>query len=296
MDQITKPVEEIAVNSISFTTQKERVTQFTETQKIDKVGDQTIDISKPTALDRIKNVSKSLGELEGDGILHIVDSFEAIRYSGNRKDFKLEEDSSLKEKWSPNHQDLAYGSLDSKTFEIDEESEMRDSKICQNPVTIDEVKALQKHVGGELSKQVNFDMLNEVRQSVYNAQLELEKFTGVKDSAIEDLETMLTKTKEVLEAERKEIVLRNLNEIIKSTEISDGEFAELSPDERDGYSSAMYNLNCARLLVTKAGFKSEIGMNEQQVIDHIVVAEKLWPKLKEDARFQVLSSQIFNLS
>lgn len=147
---------------------------------------------------------------------------------------------------------------------------------------------------GTIAAQVNFDMISELRERVYHAKFELDKVVGVKGELFDSLECSLKKAEEILNVERKNIVMHNLQEITKTLEAVKAE--ELAPEDRKALWDAIHNLKCANNLVNKAGFKDKAGDNEKIVQEHVAKALKLYPKLKENVRMQALSSQIFALS
>lgn len=298
MDQITTvipAIEETPVSSFTFTKKEIELPK----DKIEEVA--TVNISKPTALDKIKNIGKTLGEVDGSLVSNafIEASFAApnLRKSG---EFSVAEDTAeLQASYQGRQEHSALGAEASATFAIDPETTEAQAlhQFTSAPVvTIDEVKALQKEVGGVLSQQVNFDMMNEVKEAMYKAKYELDCFTGVKESNLISIEKSLDKVEEMLSSERQDIVLKNLQAILDEIKLDDVAYAALDPDNRKGYDEAVKHLKCAKSLVTKAGFNVQVGMNEESVLDAITLASKVYPVLNENTRFKTLSSQIFQMA
>ena len=254
------------------------------------------DLKKPTALDKIKDVAANLKLMgkEAEGVF-IVKAFDNITNPTlERKEFEIKDTEELakaffgREKIAPKEP----GALHSSEFSITKDAEPGKSFQDQNAGTVTD-KVIDSAYG-TIAAQVNFDMLQELRERVYHAKFELDKVVGVKGELFDSLEQSLKKAEEILNVERKNIVMHNLQEITKVLEAVKVE--ELAPEDRKALWDAIHNLKCADNLVNKAGFKDRAGDNEKIVQEHVAKALKLYPKLKEDVRMQALSSQIFALS
>ena len=254
------------------------------------------DLKKPTALDKIKDVAASLKlmgkEAEGEFIVKAFDNI--TNPTLERKEFEIKDTEELakaffgREKIAPKEP----GALHSGEFTISENAEPGKSFQDSNAGTVTD-KVIDSAYG-TIAAQVNFDMISELRERVYHAKFELDKVVGVKGELFDSLECSLKKAEEILNVERKNIVMHNLQEITKALEAVKVE--ELAPENRKALWDAIHNLKCANNLVNKAGFKDRAGDNEKIVQEHVAKALKLYPKLKEDVRMQALSSQIFALS
>lgn len=254
------------------------------------------DLKKPSALDKIKDVAANLKlmgkEAEGEFIVKAFDNI--TNPTLERKEFEIKDTEELAKAFfgrdaiAPKNP----GSLNSNTFTISENAEPGKSFQDSNAGTVTD-KVIDSAYG-TIAAQVNFDMLQELRERVYHAKFELDKVAGVKGELFDSLEQSLKKAEEILDVERKNIVMHNLQEITKVLEAVKVE--ELAPEERKALWDAIHNLKCANNLVNKAGFKDRAGDNEKIVQEHVAKALKLYPKLKEDVRMQALSSQIFALS
>lgn len=254
------------------------------------------DLKKPTALDKIKDVAANLKlmgkEAEGEFIVKAFDNI--TNPTLERKEFEIKDTEELakaffgREKIQPKEP----GALHSGEFTISENAEPGKSFQDESAGTVTD-KVIDSAYG-TIAAQVNFDMISELRERVYHAKFELDKVVGVKGELFDSLECSLKKAEEILNVERKNIVMHNLQEITKVLEAVKVE--ELAPEDRKALWDAIHNLKCANNLVNKAGFKDKAGDNEKIVQEHVAKALKLYPKLKEDVRMQALSSQIFALS
>lgn len=254
------------------------------------------DLKKPTALDKIKDVAANLKlmgkEAEGEFIVKAFDNI--TNPTLERKEFEIKDTEELAKAFfgrdaiAPKNP----GSLNSNTFTITENAEPGKSFQDNNAGTVTD-KVIDSAYG-TIAAQVNFDMISELRERVYHAKFELDKVVGVKGELFDSLEQSLKKAEEILNVERSNIVMHNLQEITKVFEAVKVE--ELAPEDRKALWDAIHNLKCANNLVNKAGFKDKAGDNEKIVQAHVAKALKLYPKLKEDVRMQALSSQIFALS
>ena len=255
------------------------------------------DLKKPTALDKIKDVAANLKlmgkEAEGEFIVKAFDNI--TNPTLERKEFEIKDTEELakaffgREKIQPKEP----GSLSSSTFTVSEDSTATGKSFQDSNAGTVTDKVIDSAYG-TIAAQVNFDMISELRERVYHAKFELDKVVGVKGEMFDSLECSLKKAEEILNVERKNIVLHNLQEITKVLEAVKVE--ELAPEDRKALWGAIHNLKCANNLVNKAGFKDKAGDNEKIVQEHVAKALKLYPKLKEDVRMQALSSQIFALS
>ena len=254
------------------------------------------DLKKPTALDKIKDVAANLKlmgkEAEGEFIVKAFDNI--TNPTLERKEFEIKDTEELAKAFfgrdaiAPKNP----GSLNSNTFTISENAEPGKSFQDNNAGTVTD-KVIDSAYG-TIAAQVNFDMLQELRERVYHAKFELDKVVGVKGELFDSLNCSLKKAEEILNVERSNIVKHNLEEITKTLEAVKVE--ELAPEDRKALWDAIHNLKCANNLVNKAGFKDKAGDNEKIVQEHVAKALKLYPKLKEDVRMQALNSQIFALS
>lgn len=254
------------------------------------------DLKKPTALDKIKDVAANLKlmgkEAEGEFIVKAFDNI--TNPTLERKEFEIKDTEELAKAFYGRSQvePKNPGALHSSTFTITENSEQGKSFEDTKAGTVTD-KVIDSAYG-TIAAQVNFDMISELRERVYHAKFELDKVVGVKGELFDSLECSLKKAEEILNVERKNIVMHNLQEITKALEAVKVE--ELAPEDRKALWDAIHNLKCANNLVNKAGFKDRAGDNEKIVQEHVAKALKLYPKLKEDVRMQALSSQIFTLS
>lgn len=257
------------------------------------------DLKKPTALDKIKDVAANLKlmgkEAEGEFIVKAFDNI--TNPTLERKEFEIKDTEELAKAFfgrdaiAPKNP----GSLNSNTFTISENAETNPTgKSFQDNNAGTVTDKVIDSAYGTIAAQVNFDMLQELRERVYHAKFELDKVVGVKGELFDSLEQSLKKAEEILNVERSNIVMHNLQEITKVLEAVKVE--ELAPEDRKALWDAIHNLKCANNLVNKAGFKDRAGDNEKIVQEHVAKALKLYPKLKEDVRMQALSSQIFALS
>ena len=257
------------------------------------------DLKKPSALDKIKDVAANLKlmgkEAEGDFIVKAFDNI--TNPTLERKEFEIKDTEELAKAFfgrdaiAPKNP----GSLNSNTFTISENAETNPTgKSFQDNNAGTVTDKVIDSAYGTIAAQVNFDMISELRERVYHAKFELDKVVGVKGELFDSLEQSLKKAEEILNVERKNIVMHNLQEITKVLEAVKVE--ELAPEDRKALWDAIHNLKCANNLVNKAGFKDKAGDNEKIVQEHVAKALKLYPKLKEDVRMQALSSQIFALS
>lgn len=255
------------------------------------------DPKKPTALDKIKDVAANLKlmgkEAEGEFIVKAFDNI--TNPTLERKEFEIKDTEELakaffgREKIQPKE----LGALHSSTFTVSEDSTATGKSFQDSNAGTVTDKVIDSAYG-TIAAQVNFDMISELRERVYHAKFELDKVVGVKGELFDSLECSLKKAEEILNVERKNIVMHNLQEITKVLEAVKVE--ELAPEDRKALWDAIHNLKCANNLVNKAGFKDKAGDNEKIVQEHVAKALKLYPKLKEDVRMQALSSQIFALS
>lgn len=255
------------------------------------------DLKKPTALDKIKDVADNLKlmgkEAEGEFIVKAFDNI--TNPTLERKEFEIKDTEELskaffgREKIQPKEP----GALHSSTFTVSEDSSATGKSFQdQNAGTVTD-KVIDSAYG-TIAAQVNFDMLQELRERVYHAKFELDKVVGVKGELFDSLECSLKKAEEILNVERSNIVKHNLEEITKTLEAVKVE--DLAPEDRKALWDAIHNLKCAINLVNKSGFKDKAGDAEKLVQEQVAKALKLYPKLKEDVRMQALSSQIFALS
>lgn len=255
------------------------------------------DLKKPTALDKIKDVADNLKlmgkEVEGEFIVKAFDNI--TNPSLERKEFEIKDTEELakaffgRDKIVPKEP----GALHSGEFTLSEDSTATGKSFQDNNAGTVTDKVIDSAYG-TIAAQVNFDMLQELRERVYHAKFELDKVVGVKGELFDSLECSLKKAEEILNVERSNIVKHNLEEITKTLEQVKVE--ELAPEDRKAVWDSIHNLKCAINLVNKSGFKDKAGDAEKLVQEQVAKALKLYPKLKEDVRMQALSSQIFALS
>lgn len=255
------------------------------------------DLKKPTALDKIKDVADNLKlmgkEVEGEFIVKAFDNI--TNPTLERKEFEIKDTEELakaffgREKIQPKEP----GALHSSTFAVSEDSTATGKSFQDNNAGTVTDKVIDSAYG-TIAAQVNFDMLQELRERVYHAKFELDKVVGVKGELFDSLNCSLKKAEEILNVERSNIVKHNLEEITKTLEQVKVE--ELAPEDRKAVWDSIHNLKCAINLVNKSGFKDKAGDAEKLVQEQVAKALKLYPKLKEDVRMQALSSQIFALS
>lgn len=255
------------------------------------------DLKKPTALDKIKDVAANLKlmgkEAEGEFIVKAFDNI--TNPTLERKEFEIKDTEELakaffgREKIQPKEP----GSLNSSTFTVSEDSTATGKSFQDTSAGTVTDKVIDSAYG-TIAAQVNFDMLQELRERVYHAKFELDKVVGVKGELFDSLEQSLKKAEEILNVERSNIVMYNLQEITKVLEAVKVE--DLAPEDRKAVWDSIHNLKCAINLVNKSSFKDKAGDAEKLVQEQVAKALKLYPKLKEDVRMQALSSQIFALS
>lgn len=255
------------------------------------------DLKKPTALDKIKDVAANLKlmgkEAEGEFIVKAFDNI--TNPTLERKEFEIKETEELAKAFfgrdaiAPKDP----GSLNSSTFTVSEDSTATGKSFQDTSAGTVTDKVIDSAYG-TIAAQVNFDMLQELRERVYHAKFELDKVVGVKGELFDSLNCSLKKAEEILNVERKNIVMHNLQEITKVLEAV--KLEELAPEDRKAVWDSIHNLKCAINLVNKSGFKDKAGDAEKLVQEQVAKALKLYPKLKEDVRMQALSSQIFALS
>lgn len=257
------------------------------------------DLKKPTALDKIKDVADNLKlmgrEVEGEFIVKAFDNI--TNPTLERKEFEIKDTEELakaffgREKIVPKEP----GALHSSEFSITKDAETNPTgKSFQDNNAGTVTDKVIDSAYGTIAAQVNFDMLQELRERVYHAKFELDKVVGVKGELFDSLNCSLKKAEEILNVERSNIVKHNLEEITKSLE--DVKVEDLAPEDRKAVWDSIHNLKCAINLVNKSGFKDKAGDAEKLVQEQVAKALKLYPKLKEDVRMQALSSQIFALS
>lgn len=255
------------------------------------------DLKKPTALDKIKDVADNLKlmgkEVEGEFIVKAFDNI--TNPTLERKEFEIKDTEELakaffgREKIVPKEP----GALHSGEFTLSEDSTATGKFFQDNNAGTVTDKVIDSAYG-TIAAQVNFDMLQELRERVYHAKFELDKVVGVKGELFDSLNCSLKKAEEILNVERSNIVKHNLEEITKTLEQVKVE--DLAPEDRKAVWDSIHNLKCAINLVNKSGFKDKAGDAEKLVQEQVAKALKLYPKLKEDVRMQALSSQIFALS
>ena len=251
----------------------------------------------PSALDKIKQAAVNLNSVGKDSEVEFIEkSFDNITNPTlTRKEFEIKDTEELakaffgRDKITPK----IPGALSSSEFTVIEDSSTTGKSFqVHNAGTVTD-KVIDSAYG-TIAAQVNFDMLQELRERVYHAKFELDRVVGVKDSHFDSLECSLKKAEEILNVERSNIVKHNLEEITKTLEQVKVE--ALAPEDRKAVWDATHNLKCAINLVNKSGFKDKAGDAEKLVQEQVAKALKLYPKLKEDVRMQALSSQIFALS
>lgn len=250
-----------------------------------------------TALDKIKETARSLHMPGKDSEVEFIEkTFDNITNPTlTRKEFEIKDTEELakaffgRDKIAPKNP----GALISSTFTVSEDSSATGKSFQDSNAGTVTDKVIDSAYG-TIAAQVNFDMLQELRERVYHAKFELDKVVGVKDSHFDSLECSLKKAEEILNVERSNIVKHNLEEITKTLEAVKVE--DMAPEDRKAVWDATHNLKCAINLVNKSGFKNKAGDAEKLVQGQVAKALKLYPKLKEDVRMQALSSQIFALS
>ena len=250
-----------------------------------------------TALDKIKETARSLHMPGKDSEVEFIEkTFDNITNPTlTRKEFEIKDTEELakaffgRDKIAPKNP----GALSSSSFTVSEDSSATGKSFQDSNAGTVTDKVIDSAYG-TIAAQVNFDMLQELRERVYHAKFELDKVVGVKTEALDSLECSLKKAEEILNVERSNIVKHNLEEITKTLEQVKVE--ALAPEDRKSVWDATHNLKCAINLVNKSGFKDKAGDAEKLVQEQVAKALKLYPKLKEDVRMQALSSQIFALS
>lgn len=251
----------------------------------------------PSVLDKIKQAAVNLNSVGKDSEVEFIEkSFDNITNPTlTRKEFEIKDTEELakaffgRDKIAPKNP----GALSSSTFTVSEDSSST-GKSFQDLSAGTVTDKVIDSAYGTIAAQVNFDMLQELRERVYHAKFELDKVVGVKTEALDSLECSLKKAEEILNVERSNIVKHNLEEIAKTLEQVKVE--ALAPEDRKAVWDSIHNLKCAINLVNKSGFKDKAGDAEKLVQEQLAKALKLYPKLKEDVRMQALSSQIFALS
>lgn len=264
--------------------------------------DERITESKPlTTIEKIKNVHRSLSEVDGslDRFVSLGEftesSFNAILGPEVRKEFEILNDEEIQElsaSYGRSVETKEPGALESSTFAITEDPTVNGKVTFASQTTIDDVKDAAREAG--LQHQVNFDMMQELRESVYKAKFELDKVVGVKDEHFKSIEDSLKQAMNLIEDERSQLVEGALASIITDLKNST-KVEELNPEDRKLFWQALHNLECAKVQVNKAGFKAAKGIQEEKVQEAVVLAEKLWPKIKESTLYDTLSKQILML-
>lgn len=305
-----KPADKLAEEMLAAPTAKAELADAPKrSQEFANAKNHTIKIEKreisnplsfckgPSALDKIKQAAVNLNSVGKDSEVEFIEkTFDNITNPTlTRKEFEIKDTEELakaffgRDKIAPKNP----GSLNSSTFTVSEDSTSTGKSFQDNNAGTVTDKVIDSAYG-TIAAQVNFDMLQELRERVYHAKFELDRVVGVKDSHFDSLECSLKKAEEILNVERSNIVKHNLEEITKTLEQVKVE--ELAPEDRKSVWDATHNLKCAINLVNKSGFKDKAGDAEKLVQEQVAKALKLYPKLKEDVRMQALSSQIFALS
>lgn len=304
-----KPADKLAEEIATATPKVEALEEPTRSQEFANAKTREIKIEKrevsnplsfckgPSALDKIKETARSLHMPGKDSEVEFIEkTFDNITNPTlTRKEFEIKDTEELakaffgRDKIAPKNP----GALSSSTFTVSEESSATGKSFQDHNAGTVTDKVIDSAYG-TIAAQVNFDMLQELRERVYHAKFELDRVVGVKDSHFDSLECSLKKAEEILNVERSNIVKHNLEEITKTLEQVKVE--ELAPEDRKSVWDATHNLKCAINLVNKSGFKDKAGDAEKLVQEQVAKALKLYPKLKEDVRMQALSSQIFALS
>lgn len=250
-------------------------------------------ITKQTALEKIKNSLSVLKETDSDAS-YVLGLFD-IAKTKERKDFAIAQDADeLAKSFYGVREVKEPGAVNTLHFAIDSADNAGpvNSIGIELGVTIEKVK--DDASLADLAHKVNFDMLSELRESVYNAKFELDKVTAVKDTKLEDLAKSLQRVESILNEERRVLVVGNLDAVIENLQAIDD--SKLAPEDRKGLWDAVHNLQCAKDLVNKANYKDPKGMNEQAVQEFLTKSIKLYPKIKEDQRMNTLIAHIFELA
>lgn len=283
MDLITKTNEETPISTFRA---PETLTKVKIPEKLPKVQDHVAMDPKPQTLTWVQDVFDAFDAFGKNGM--VSNLFETVQFTGNRGDFEITQETGEPVEVIP----YVPGIESSATFAIEEAGDLVTSKDYRLPVTVEDIKSHQT----QISAKINLDMLNEVRRDFYEMQGTLIGALGPINPDRNDINQKMGQFQDALEKQRKELVIHALGAIIEESSLSEDDFAKLAPDERDAYTNAMKGLECAKILVTKAGFSMNIGENETAVLDHVAVAKKLWPILSSNSRFATLTSQVFNLA
>ena len=279
----------------SFTVADDVQTITAKTTSINNVS-KIDDIAAQDPLEKIKKVAIALHHEEHDAevseVTFIKDSFSAITnpMCDRSAEFSVgpkegDATSSLSSYGRPKEP----GSLGSQEFVLDTSNTTAtgNSFTQQHLHNMDTVKATSY---GTLAAQVNFDMLGELKESIWDAKESLAKVTQVKEQELLSVEQSLAKTEDLLQKECNSIT----NEILAETLqfMCEVKVEEMSPEDRTTFWSAQSNLKQAAALVNKAGFKESSGQNETLVKDLVQKAIKLYPTLTQEVRFKTLLDRI----
>ena len=196
-----------------------------------------------SALDKIKQAAVNLNSVGKDSEVEFIEkTFDNITNPTlTRKEFEIKDTEELakaffgRDKIAPKNP----GSLNSSTFTVSEDSSAT-GKSFQDHNTGTVTDKVIDSAYGTIAAQVNFNMLQELRERVYHAKFELDKVVGVKDSHFDSLECSLKKAEEILNVERSNIVKHNLEEITKTLEQVKVE--ALAPEDRKAVWDATHHL------------------------------------------------------
>lgn len=247
-----------------------------------------------TALEKIKNVAKVLNSDATDAEVEFIErTFDSIHSPVRvRKDFEVAKDvGELARSFYGRTEAVNPGALNSAEFTVslEDQGPIKTAK-AELGVTVEDVKNSSY---GTIAERVNFDVLNELRESVYHAKYELDRVSGVKDQHFDDLNESLRKVEEILNFERLDIVHSALSAAIE--ELESVKVEELDPENRTHLASSIHDLSCARDLVNKQGFVSVKNPVEQQIRDYVIRATKLYPKVKENVQLKTLMTKILEI-
>lgn len=224
---------------------------------------------------------------------YVHDAFDAIKFK-NSANFELVHDTvTIPQKSFGKDPIKTPGSENFARFEITEGSEICDTFTSKDSEVFKSLDSVKNTSYGTIAERVNFDVLNELRESVYHAKFELDKVTGVKDSHLKSLEEDIDKAAEVIQFERRRLLLDSLSNVISN--LKELDVSDKSPEERKLMWDAIKELEVARGLVNKAGFKDLCDFNEQEIKSRILGAIILYPELDKDPAIRAIKEFILRV-
>lgn len=295
-----------AVQNLKFIHQGDKiVASYRAPEKVKTVGDEILDhnkvttTSKPveqTAIEKIKNMQKvfeQMGSTDRAASLEtfVDETFNAVTgKTSNHRQFEIEyTQQDAKSQWDSKPKDP--GSLEHTYFEIDTNSGSGD--VTRSFKAAEKTYPSELVTKGDvLQHQVNLAMMDDLQEAVYQAKFSLDKVAKVKESKFESLQNSMHQAQQLINQERQDLVLTILNEVVG---YQPDNLATLAPEDRKLFTQANTLITTARNLVKKAGFVTNDGMNEKQVLELVSSAIKIWPSYRNDTRFNTLLDRIFLL-